>query len=200
MKLGLIAMIAVLALVVQVFAKEFYLVSLFVLNINVGKLNTEFYPTNEKTGKPEKKPIKKIENADVTYRLIMFTGFSKEEQPSISDINWKPYYIKDFTLTFDQLNYDFKEEFFKYLPLRFELITSEYQSSKDYVYEDDTRILTLTIDEVEYTTKNTQVFSFITDHKGMKSETLIVKCDGGCKFMPMSYGKMLSKIQISHSQ
>ena len=163
MKLG---SIAILAILFQVVANEYYMLSVFVMRINVSETNDQ----------------KILKNPNVSFRVILFTSSTKPKSkfPTNTDFIWKPYFLTELDISFEKLNYNFKDNFFSRLPSMFEDFSNQIKSKDTYVRFVEGNSFSININGVKYDTDNTHIFSLITDYRHMKTQKFIVNCKDGC--------------------
>ena len=193
MKLGLVGMITVAALVAQVFATDYYMFSVFLIGIKVGKLKLVKNPNRKEKKKVPK--VKKHKEGEVRFRVILFKSLKapKSKKPTNKDIEWKIHDLTDFDLTFDELKRDFMKKFFNDFLFKCKFHTDGLEAKDNYYKEIKDSSFSIKAYETEFETKSTHIGSLISDFDFSKDSSYSVAFDEELHFHFFTNGKTLEK-------
>ena len=179
MKLGLVAALAVFSLVV---ADKYYLFSIFFENIHVGQMN-EHENTITQT-KKEQPFYKSIDNSKVRFRVFLFRNldFTTVANPTHRDFNWEIYFTTHIDYSFGDIGFRFSKSFFKSFPFNLHINSDKYVYSGSYVFRTYNPSFNIKVGGVDYETKDTHYFSFMTTYP-MENEKFQGYCSFSCRIL-----------------
>ena len=190
MKIGLFVLIALVAIFTQVLAKDFYMLSVFVIGINAGK-------AIEEDNSPK---IKEVKNGLVRLRVIVFknTKNVKKSSPGIDDLEWEISFATDFDIPFENLNKNFLKTFFKDLLLKAKFITNDVSSPGEYFKEIRGSSITLKIFGQKIEAVDTHCGSLITNVNLLDEVKFSVLFDRDLQIHLTKEGKLPEKSLFSY--
>ena len=171
MKLGLVGILAICS---QLLAVHYYMVSVFILGVDVGKLDETCQEKHLSADVCTK--IKTYKEGKFRFRLIVFKSIDGQlpKRKLNEKINWDIYSVNDFDISFSVLEFDIFDQFFSRLWFDPQIVTDFLERKKNYAETVSSSDFKFIVHGAEFNTESTHVASLITDYDITKDIKLSV--------------------------
>lgn len=165
MKLGLIGVLAICS---QLLAVHYYMVSVFILGVDVGRVDETCQEKHLPADKCTK--IRSNTEAKVRFRLILFKSISGELPRKTDDlnfnwdVNWDVNCAHDFDVPFSVLKMNILTQFFKDLWFDPFFTTDFLDGVHNHIHTVTRSIFKFVVNGADFHTDHTHVASLITDY------------------------------------
>ena len=163
MKLGLTALITAAAVLPGLLAQDFYMLSVFILGVNVGRVDD--YPNLDLATQGKQPRVKMNTGGKVRFRAIVFKSLEKPKstKPSNKDVKWGAHGAHDFEFTFEQLQRKFVEKFFNAFSISTRIGPGNLPK-ENYYKEIKKSSFNINVFGVELETRSTHLASMVTNY------------------------------------